>query len=93
MFPLHITQLFNRAILDKAELFRRNSETDKERLPRFWGSSKIGFNVVKKWFGELCSSLKFIFDLSPEKEMLPDDLKIFRLTPVFKDGDRSEEGY
>ena len=25
--------------------------------------------------------------------MLPDDLKIFRLTPVFKDGDRSEGGY
>ena len=35
-------------------------------------------------------SLKFIFDLPPEKEMLPDDLKIFRVTPVFKGGDRSE---
>ena len=33
---------------------------------------------------------KFIFDLSPEKEMLSDDSKIVRVTPVFKGGDCSE---
>ena len=47
----------------------------------------ISFNVVEKCFGELYVSLKFIFDLSPEKEMLPDDSKIVRVTPVFKGGD------
>ena len=81
-------QLFNRAIFDKAELFRRNSE--KEHLPRCWGCSNISFNAVEKCFGELYVSLKFIFDLSPEKEMQPDDSKIVRVTPVFKGGDRSD---
>ena len=52
--------------------------------------SNISFNVVKKCFGELYVSLKFIFDLSLEREMLPDDLKIARVTPVLKSGDRSE---
>ena len=90
MFTLHITQLFSRAIFDKAEIFPKNSETDKEHLPRCWGCSNISFNVAEKCFGELCVSLKFKFDLSPEKEMLPDDSKIVRVTPVFKGGDRSE---
>ena len=79
------TQLFNRAIFDKAELFRY----EKEHLPRCWSCSNISFNVVEKCFGELYVSLKFIFDLSPEKEMLPDDSKIVRVAPVFKGGDRS----
>ena len=82
--------LFNRAIFDKAKLFCSNSETDKEHLPRCWGCSYISFNVVKECFGELYASLKFIFDLSLEKEMLPGDLKIVRFTPVFKGGDHSE---
>ena len=32
---------------------------------------------------------KFVFHLSPEKEV-SDDLNIVRVTPVFKGGDRSE---
>ena len=34
------------------------------------------FSVVKKCFGELSNPLKFIFDLSLEKGIFPDDLKI-----------------
>ena len=34
------------------------------------------FSVVKKCFGELSDPLKFIFDLSLEKGIFPDDLKI-----------------
>ena len=36
---------------------------------------------------------KFIFDISLEKEILPDDLQIVRVTPVFKGGDHSDYGY
>ena len=41
------------------------------------------FSVVKKCFGELSDPLKFIFDLSLEKRIFPDDLKITRFNPVF----------
>ena len=43
-----------------------------------------------KCFAQLYVSLKFIFELSLENEMLRDDLKIVRVTPDFKGGDRSE---
>ena len=42
---------------------------------------------------ELFGPLNFIFDLSLEKGILPDDLKIVRVTPVFKGGGRSELGH
>ena len=50
------------------------------------------FSVVKKCFGELCDPLKFVFDLSLEKRIFPDDLKIARINPVFIGGDRSKLG-
>ena len=50
------------------------------------------FSVVKKWFGDLCDPLKIIFDLSLEKRIFPDDLKIARFNPVFIGGDRSKFG-
>ena len=50
------------------------------------------FSVVKKCFGELSDPLKFIFDLSLEKRIFPDDLKIARFNPVFIGGDRSKLG-
>ena len=45
-------------------------------------------NVTKKCFDELYDSLEFTFDLLLEKMIFPDDLKIARFNPVFKDGDR-----
>ena len=50
------------------------------------------FSVVKKCFGELCDPLKFIFDLSLEKRIFPNDIKIVRINPVFIGGDRSKLG-
>ena len=50
------------------------------------------FSVVKKCFGELSDPLKFIFDLSLEKRIFPDDIKIARINPVFIGGDRSKLG-
>ena len=45
------------------------------------------FSVIKKCFGELSDPLKCIFDLSLEKRISPDDLKIARINPVFIGGD------
>ena len=50
------------------------------------------FNVVKIWLGELYDSLKFTFDLSLEKIIFPDDLKIAGFNHVFKGSDRSKLG-
>ena len=56
------------------------------------GYDEISFNVVKKCFGELCDPLKFIFEISLEKVIFPDDLKIARNTSVFKVGGWSKLG-
>ena len=56
------------------------------------GNDKIISNVVKKYFGELCHPLKFIFQLLLEKGVFPDDLKIARVTSLFKGGDHFKLG-
>ena len=48
----------------------------------------ISYNV-NKWFGELCTPLKHIFDLSFENRIFPDSLKIAKVTPIYKSGDSS----
>ena len=44
----------------------------------------MSFNVIKKCFGELCEPLKYLFNLSIVKEIFPDDLKIAKVTPIYK---------
>ena len=82
LISIHVTH--------KAWLLNRNSGVGKEHLPRCSGYYKVSFNVVKKCFGELCGTSKFKFDLSLEKGIFPDDLKIARVPPIFKGRDRSE---
>ena len=48
------------------------------------------FNVVNKSFGKLYDSSKFTFELSLEKIIFLDDLKVARFNPVFKGDDRSK---
>ena len=50
------------------------------------------FSVVQKCFGELYDPLKLTFDLSLEKGIFPDDLKIAKFNLVFIGGDRSKFG-
>ena len=51
---------------------------------------KTIFSVVKKCFGELVDTLKFMFDLSLEKRIFRDDSKIVRFNPAFIVGDCSK---
>ena len=44
----------------------------------------MSFNVIKKCFGELCEPLKYLFNLSIVKGIFPDDLKIAKVTPIYK---------
>ena len=41
-------------------------------------------NVIKKCFGELCKPLKYLCNLSIVKGIFPDDLKIAKVTPIYK---------
>ena len=54
------------------------------------GYDEISFNVIKNCFGELCNPLKYIFNLSFEKGIFPDRMKIAKVTPVFKWGDSAD---
>ena len=49
----------------------------------------ISYNVASKCFGELCTPLKHIFDLSFENGIFPNNLKIATVTPVYKSGENS----
>ena len=48
------------------------------------GNDDISYNVIKKCFGSLCEPLKYLFNLSIEKGVFPDGLKIARVTPIYK---------
>ena len=54
------------------------------------GYDDISYNVIKKCFGSLCEPLKYLFNLSIEKSVFPDDLKIARVTPIYKDEDNGD---
>ena len=53
------------------------------------GHDDISYNVVSKCFGELCTPLKHIFDLSFKNGIFPDSLNIAKVTPAYNSGDNS----
>ena len=59
------------------------------KINKSTGHDDISYNVVSKCFGELCTPLKHIFDLSFENGIFPDSLQIAKVTPVYKSGDNS----
>ena len=48
------------------------------------GYDDVNYNVIKKCFGSLRQPLKYFFNLSIEKDVFPGDLKIARVTPIYK---------
>ena len=48
------------------------------------GHDGVSFNVIKICFGELCEPLEYLFNLSIVKGIFPDDLKISKVTPIYK---------
>ena len=57
------------------------------------GYDDTSYNVIKKWFDSLCEHLKYSFDLSVEKGVFQDDLKIALGTPIYKGEDSSDVSY
>ena len=56
------------------------------------GHDGISFNVIKNCFGPLSTPLLNIFNLSLEKGIFPDELKIASVTPIYKTGDENDFG-
>ena len=59
------------------------------KSPGFDGTS---LTLLKICFGALYKLLLHVFNLSIVKGIFPDDLKIARVTPVFKGGDEKDLG-
>ena len=51
------------------------------------GYDDISFNVLKRCFSSMCEPLKYLFNLSIEKGIFPDDLKIAKVTPIYEADD------
>ena len=56
------------------------------KVPLWWHQ----FNVPKKCFSSLCGPLKYLFNLSIEKGFFPDDIKIAKVTSIYKADDKSD---
>ena len=55
------------------------------------GYYDISFKVLKKCFSSLCEPLlKYLFNLSIEKGIFPDDLKVAKVTPIYTADDESD---
>ena len=54
------------------------------------GHDEINFNVTRSYFGELCEPFQYLFNLSFEKGIFPNDLKIAKVTPIFKAGNNAD---
>ena len=48
------------------------------------------FNIIKKCLGVYCEPLIYLFQLSLEKGVFPDDLKIAKVTLIYKAGDNGD---
>ena len=52
------------------------------KINKISGIDDVSFSIVKKSFGVLCESLIYLFQLSFEKGIFLDDLKIAKVTPT-----------
>ena len=48
------------------------------------GHDEINFNEIRSCFGELCEPLQYLFNLSFGKSIFSGDLKVTKVTPIFK---------
>lgn len=85
-----------KSFLDRSESAMETSPLTREELKTAFNTLKknkspgvddINVNVVKQVFDIIEGPLRFIFKLSLETGIVPDKLKIARVTPIFKAGD------
>ena len=60
------------------------------KMNKSWGVAGISHNVIKKCFGLHCESLIHVIQLYPEKGVYTDELKLTKVTLIYKVGDSSD---
>ena len=53
-----------------------------QKLTKSSGVNNVSFNIINKKM--VCEPLIYLFQLSLEKGVFPDDLKITNITPIYK---------
>ena len=56
------------------------------KLKKSRGYNEVSFNVIKKCFGSLRKPVLHILNASLQNQTFPDELKIARVAPLFKNG-------
>ena len=51
---------------------------------------EVSFNIIQKCFGQLCELLKYLFNLTFQRRVCPDDLRIAKVTPIYKTDSSSD---
>ena len=89
------TEQFDSYLKPNNHVLEESVLSDKEFKTAFFslktnksaGNDEISYNVVKHVFQYICEPLKHIFQISLTKGIVPNKLKIARVTPVFKAGE------
>ena len=78
--------------INKPDSIMKTKQLSMNELKDAFFSLKInkssGYDDIS--FSILCEPLKYLFDLSIEKRIFPDDLKITKVTPIYKEHDKSD---
>ena len=81
----HVCTIFAEKYITEEELKRAFFSLKPNKTP---GYDNINVNVVKKIYEELKTPLMHIFNLSLSTGIFPDKLKIPKVSPIFKNGEK-----
>ena len=76
------------SIMENKNLTLKELHTALSKSNKSVGFDEISINVVKQVFDVIQSPLCYIFNVSLKHGVFPDKLKIARVTPIFKTGDK-----
>ena len=69
-----------------------NIEKVRDAIGKFKATKSFGIDHISSYFLEIAEfSRFFIFNTSLETSVLPDIWKVARVTPIFKDGDKTDK--
>ena len=60
------------------------------KIKKSTGIDDVSFNIIRKCFVVLCQHFIYLLQLSLDNGVFPDDLKIAKVTPIYKAGDSSD---
>ena len=88
-YVTHSSQVFNFRNITFTEA---KDETGEIKDGKSAGVDKISNKLLKAAGETIVSSLTYIFNLSINTGIFPDDLKLPKVTPIYKSGDKTECG-